>query len=289
MILREALRRGAQRLAAPGFEEASLEIEALLGHLLGWSRAQLYAHLDEEIPFPLERRLARWLRRRLSHEPLAYITHYREFFGLDFYVNRHVLIPRPESEMLVEKALEWVKKRFASLDAACLVADVGTGCGALAMALALHLPQARLYAIDSSLAALRVAARNLAKYRLRKRARLLHGDWLAPLPEPVDLLVANLPYVRESDWAGLAPEIRLFEPKEALVAGEDGLGKIWPFLAQAGRWLRVGGALFLEIGQGQGEAVLEIARSHFPCACLTLTPDLAGIPRVLGVETDPRG
>ena len=163
------------------------------------------------------------------------------------------------------------------------VADVGTGSGAIAVALALHLSQARIYATDVSPDALEVARINLRSHGLEQRVDLLAGDMLEPLPEAVDIIAANLPYVRDSDWAGLMPEIRDFEPKAALLGGSDGLDKIRLFLPQAVNKLRPQGLLLFEIGQGQGPAVLDLARHHFPSAEVNLVPDLAGIDRVVRV------
>jgi release factor glutamine methyltransferase len=159
------------------------------------------------------------------------------------------------------------------------------GSGAVAIALARHLPQARIYATDLSEEALEVARMNSGRHGVEEQVHLLAGDMLEPLPEAVDLIVANLPYVRNADLPGLMPEIREFEPLAALMAGEDGLEKIGRLLSQAGGKLLPHGAIMLEIGQGQGPAVLQMARKHFPGAMIDLLPDLGGIDRVLRVLT----
>ena len=279
MTRREALSRARQALLASG-NNAPLEGELLLRHTLKINRVQLYQDFEHEFDPRQEESLWQLVRRRLKGEPVAYITGYREFYGLDFHVNPSVLIPRPESELLVEKAL--------SLAQNCrqpVIADIGTGCGAIAISLALNLPQAKLYATDISAPALEVAQLNCQKHGVADRIHLLCGDMLEPLPEPVDFIVANLPYVKQSeiDTCG-------FEPTLSLNGGRDGLEKIQKLCHQVGGKLRPGGCLLLEIGQGQKKAVTSLLRRLFPSAKIEVTPDLAGIDRavslVLAKKTD---
>ena len=165
------------------------------------------------------------------------------------------------------------------------MADVGTGSGAIAIALALHLPHAMFYATDISPDALDVARINCRQHGVEKQVHLLVGDMLQPLPEPVDVIVANLPYVKDSDLPRLMPEIRDFEPTAALAGGADGLDQIRRLLSQAGQKLLPRGAIMLEIGLGQGPAALALARKHFTDSRIDLIPDLAGIDRVLCMLT----
>ncbi len=276
MTVREALTRAREILVANSIGDSALESELLLRHTLKASRAQLYLDYERELGTEAERAFWDLIRRRVSREPAAYITGHREFYGLDFHVDGNVLIPRPESELLVEQALELAGKRAIST-----IADVGTGCGAIAVSLALSLPQARVYATDISAAALEVALSNCQKHGVADRVRLLVGDMLDPLPEPVDLMVANLPYVRESELS-LVNTLD-FEPSLALNGGSDGLEKVRRLSAQAVNKLRPGGCLLLEIGHGQRKAVTTLLHSLFPAAGLEVTADLAGIDRVVSL------
>ena len=244
------------------------------------SRTGLYAELGQEFAPDKTETFWQLIGRRLAHEPTAYIVGRREFFGLDLYVDHRVLIPRPESELLVEKAIE-----LAPLGSPRrLLADIGTGSGAIAISLALNLPQSKIYATDASAAALEVAAVNCERHKVADQVWLLQGDMLAPLPQPVDLIVANLPYIEEGALGQLSAEIRWFEPMSALAGGADGLESIGRLLAQAGGKLRPQGCLVLEVGRGQAEAVTSLAESHFPHARVGLAPDLSGMGRAVIVE-----
>ena len=274
MTLKQALARARGILLVNNIEDAPLESELLVRHALGISRTQLYLDLDCE-PSP-EQEATFWhlIEHRLSHEPIAYILGHREFYGLDFCVDPSVLIPRPESELLVEKALQ-----LAQNYAAPIIAEVGTGCGAIAISLALNLPQAKIYATDISAPALKVALFNCQKHGVLDGICLLAGDMLDPLPEPVDLIVANLPYVKESEI-----DIAGFEPSVALNGGSDGLERIRQLCRQASDKLRSKGCLLLEIGQGQEKAVTTFLRSLFPSAEIKVAPDLSGVDRVISLR-----
>ena len=276
MTIKQALARARGVLVASNIEDASLETELLLREALKINRVQLYSELDRELIPEQREAFRRLIRRRLNHEPTAYITGHREFYGLDFFVAPAVLIPRPESELLVEKALE-----LAQDCASFTVAEVGTGCGAIAISLALSLPQAKIYATDISAAALKVALSNCQRHGVVDRVCLLAGDMLAPLPEPVDLIVANLPYVRESELSRI--NTAGFEPRLALNGGSDGLEKIRQLCLQINDKLRPGGCLLLEIGKGQGKAVTIFLRTLFPSASIQLAPDLDGIDRLVSL------
>jgi release factor glutamine methyltransferase len=221
------------------------------------------------------------IQRRIRHEPIAYITGHREFFGIEFYLDPRVAIPRPETELLVEQALELANSRFPR---SCIIADIGTGCGAIAIALASNLTQAKVYATDISAPALEVAAMNCQRHSLTGQVQLLQGDLLDPIPEPVHLVVANLPYVRDSEIAELSAESRLFEPMIALAGGDDGLKWIRKLLSQAGAKINRDGAILIEIGYDQGLAVTSLAREAFPGAVIRIIPDLDGHDRVVLLE-----
>ncbi len=271
MTRKESLSRARKALAANDIEYAPLESELLLRQALRISRFQLYLNLEHKLSPKQEESFRQLVKRRLKGEPTAYIIGHREFYGFDFWVNPGVLIPRPESELLVEKLLGLAQNRRAPI-----IADIGTGCGAIAISLALNIPQAKLYATDISAPALKVAQLNCQKHGVANRIRLLHSDMLEPLPEPVDFIVANLPYVKQSDI-----DTGGFEPVLALNGGSDGLRKIKRLCHQVNGKLHPGGYLLLEIGQGQKEAVTALLRRLLPLAEIEVTPDLSGIDRVV--------
>ena len=283
MTIGEALRQASQTLAPHSATDAHLEAETLLMHVLGIDRARLYASLGQELPHSDVEVLTRLVNRRVRKEPVAYITGHREFFGYDFQVAPGVLIPRPESELLVEETLDFVGGRFPGGDAA--IADVGTGSGAIAVSLALRLPNARVFAIDTSRRALEIAEVNCVRHGVEDRVHLLEGDLLSPLAEPVDVIVANLPYVTSAELGGLGDEIRMYEPSEALAGGADGLDEVRRLLQGAGDSLRPQGAVILEIAPAQAETAASLAGSAFPRATVELRRDLGGWDRVLKIRT----
>lgn len=280
----QALAWGAILLAEHGCEEAWLDAELLLGHVLGWERSRLLAHGERILSGEEEETFRRLLLRRAAHEPLAYILGRWEFFGLDLCVDRRVLIPRPETELLVELALRYARERMAAPASPFVFADVGTGSGAIAIALARSLPGAIVYALDRSGEALQVAAGNCARHQVADRVMLRQGDLLAPLGRPVDCIVANLPYVRSDERGQLPPEIACYEPWAALDGGPDGLVYIRRLLAQAGRYLATEGAIFLEIGAAQGSEAMAAAQCAFPKANVHLYRDYGGHDRVVAVQ-----
>jgi release factor glutamine methyltransferase len=268
MTLKQALSHARRIL---NIDDAPLECELLLGHALKINRVQLYLNLDHELSPEQEETFWHLVRRRLNAEPAAYITGHREFYGLDFYIDHRVFIPRPETELLVEKTVN-----IAQHYPVATIAEIGTGCGAIAICLALNLPQVRIYATDASADALEVASLNCQKHGVA--IYLLHGDMLAPLPEPIDLIVANLPYVRESELD------HTFEPLLALNGGSDGLEAIRQLCRQLSHQLQPRGHLLLEIGQGQVTAVTSLLHELFPGAKIEVTPDLGGIDRVVSLK-----
>ena len=274
------LQRATQTLDHYGIEDPRLEAELLLRHLLKLDRARFYADLGQELTAEQIEHLNGLIQRRTRHEPMAYIIGYKEVFGIEFYVDRRVLIPRPETESLVEQTLELAN----SHPRPCLIADVGTGCGAIAIALASNLPQTKVYATDISAPALEVAAINCQRHGVGDRVFLLQGNLLEPIPELLDLIVANLPYVKNSDIAELSAEIKLFEPLLALAGGADGLKWIRKLLSQAKDKLRPNGAIVVEVGYDQGTAVTDLARGLIPGAEVRIVPDLSGHDRVAIIE-----
>jgi len=278
--LAQALHEATEALRAAGIEDARLEAEVLLRHTLHLDRAHLYARLQEDLSPADQAAFHSLLARRLAREPTAYIVGQREFYGLDLETTPAALIPRPETELLVEEALARAR-RFERP----LIVDVGTGNGAIAVALAVHLPQAVLVAIDLSREALALAVRNARRHGVEGRIIFLQADLLAPLAQTVDLIVANLPYVRSGDWEALPPEIREHEPRAALDGGPDGLREIERLLEQAPSCLRAGGSLLVELGPPQAAPALALARRCFPGAAARILPDAAGLDRLLAVDT----
>ena len=277
MILRECLSYGRKILASSDIEYPFLESELLLRQALKLSRVQLYLDFDCELSPEQENTFWGLVKRRLQGEPTAYIIGHREFYGLDFDVDPSVLIPRPETELLVEKTVSLAKSYSLPV-----IADIGTGCGAIAISLALKLPRARLCAADISASALKVARANRLKHGVTGRVSLLQGNMLEPLPEPVDFIVSNLPYVREKEI-----DAGNFEPVLALNGGADGLESIRRLCYQIGGKLRPGGYLLLEIGQGQKRIISTLLRSLCPLAEIEVTPDLSGIDRVVSAVLAP--
>ncbi len=278
--MRELLAWATTCLTEASIESPQLDAEVLLAHSLGTARSTLYASLDEKPQKATEETFRALVARRIRHEPVAYITGRKEFFGLDLQVDRRVLIPRPETETLVEVALTIARqKRVPRL------AEVGVGSGAVAVALAVNLPCAEIYAIDSSADALVVAESNCRNHHVLDRVHLLLGDLLEPLPEAVALIVSNLPYVARHELEGLAPDITQYEPLIALDGGPDGLDLFRRVLKQAGPRLQPSGMICLEIGATQASAVNDLARIHFPAATVALVRDLAGLDRVAIIVT----
>lgn len=281
MTIKEALKKASQALASSSIEDALLEAEVLMMHVLDIDRAKLYIGLEDELSPRDEGAYSQLLIRRLSHEPIFYIIGHREFFGHDFCVAPGALIPRAESELLVERALDFATDLSGQEP---IIADIGTGCGAIAICLSLLLPQARVYATDISTQALQIARVNCLRHGVEQRVHLLEGDLVDPLPEQVHMIVANLPYIRDGELEGLSAEIRFFEPVEALLGGPDGLGKVRQLLAEAGGKLRPGGLILVEVGASQWRAAASLARGLFPLAGVELARDLGGRDRVLTVK-----
>lgn len=260
-----ALEAAVDGMRAAGVETPSLDAELLLAEATGWDRAALAASPEAEIPPPAARRFGEMVRRRLRREPVAYIVGRRGFRRIELDVDPRVLIPRPETELLVELALELAPRS---------VLDVGTGSGAVALAIADELPGCEVTATDTSAAALEVARGNAERLGLAARVRLLAGT--VPKDGEFDLLVANLPYVAALDWPTLQPEVTEWEPREALLAGPDGLDAIRTFLDAEPEAKCVA----LEVGEGQAAAVAGMVETA-GFGTVEMRKDLAGIERVV--------
>ncbi len=286
MNLREALTSARDRLNAAGIYNADLEAEALLRHVLSLDRAALLQRLKDPLPGPSETEYQALIRRRLNSEPTAYIVGHREFYYLDFEVTPATLIPRPETEHVVEAALEFARPRLlAHATDGLRIVDLGTGCGAVAITLCSELPGAEIYATDISPEALEVARRNARRHGVLERIAFRQGDLLEPIDQPVDLITANLPYVTSDDWAALPPELRDHEPRVAFDGGADGMDLVRRLFAQAPAYLRPRGAICLEFGADQAAPLKAEAQAVFPDAGFNIRNDLAGLPRVLVIQT----
>ena len=283
MILGDALQSATQTLLRKGIDDASAEAEILLGHVLGISKTQLYTEPEKALTSTEISQLWSLIQRRLNHEPAAYILGHCEFYGIDLLLDCHTFIPRPETELLVEQAVE-LAHRISQPGKGITIADVGTGCGAIAVSLAMALPQAQIYATDISARALQVAEMNCQRHAVSSHVELLQGNLLEPLSQPVDMIVANLPYIKDCEFKDLSPEIIDFEPTSALAGGLNGLDEIQRMLEQMPGKLSREGSFLLEIGQGQGRVVTSLIKGQFQQANIELISDLGGIERVVKVR-----
>ena len=281
----QTLARAEQRRSAQS-GSARLDAQLLLAHVLGVERSILYAY-PERLLIPQQARdYLALIGRRARGEPVAYLTGHQEFYGLDYLVDSRVLIPRPETELLVEAALAAIRTRLRAGNMP-LVADIGTGSGIIPITLALQEPHLRyLYATDISRDALAVAALNSHAHHVEERVRLLHGDLLEPLPEPVDILIANLPYVGVEEMEQLEPDVRAFEPHLALFSGPKGLDlftHLFTDIVQSGKLLPEA-QILLEIGYQQRDPLTQLIRQHCPGATVVFEKDDAGWDRVCIVQ-----
>jgi release factor glutamine methyltransferase len=275
VTLHDATARAASRLAAAGIpsEEADLDAQLLAAQVLGWDRTRLIASWRDPAPQEFAAAYEALVRRRERREPVSQILGQREFWGLTFEVTSDVLTPRPETEGIVEAVKALVPR-------ADLIYDVGTGSGCLAVALALEFPAARVIASDISGAALAIARRNAERHAVAGRVLFLHGSHLPP-GNRVDVLVSNPPYVPDSERDSLPPEVRDFEPGEALFAGQDGLDMIRWLVSDAPARLAPAGWLIFECGAGQAAAIREMIARAPGLELVDIRRDLAGIPRTV--------
>jgi len=288
MTLGQALQQATNIFNSNNIEDAQLEARILLGYLLKLSTAALYTEIKQNLNGEQEKNFRLLIERRLHREPTAYILNQKEFYGLDFYVDNRVLIPRPETELLVEEALKFVHSRAnypTSRGKRLLAADIGTGCGNIAICLALEIANIEIFAVDLSSAALEVARLNCERHKVNEKITLLRGNLLEPLTTTVDLIAANLPYIKSSELDTLDPEIVLFEPRIALNGGKEGLKWISQLLTQAKEKMQPGGCLIIEIGNEQEYSVVNLINQHLPNATVELVSDSNNIKRVVKINT----
>ncbi len=309
--INHALKIAVPRLLKAGCDTPQLDAELLLAHTLTQERTWLYLYPTHTLTALQQENFLDCITRREQREPLAYIVGHKAFFGLDFLVNSHVLIPRPETEHLVETALELRasltsvtpgrrraqdpmlpggNERLQSSNEALSITgqnrrlkivDVCTGSGCIAVTLVRHLAQAMVTAIDISPEALAVAKQNAARYDVLSQITFVEGDLLQPVTESVDLIVSNPPYVSQPELAVARPEVQQYEPSLALAGGVVGLAVIKRLLQQAQERLKPKGCLLVEIGYEQGPAVKQLAQVHFPHGKVSIKKDLAGLDRLL--------
>ena len=281
--LRDVIQETHRTLESAGIPDARLEAEVMVMDVMRMPRQSIFAEQESQVSEQQQQSLSAIVERRLTREPLAYILNYREFYGVNLLVNPDVLIPRPETETMVEHALFMALMGMESRE--LVIADIGTGTGAIAINLAIHLPAARIYATDAYDATLDVAAYNIRMHNVADRITLLKGDLLEPLPEPVDVITANLPYLPTDRIPTLQPEVQ-WEPVAALDGGPGGIDLIGRLLKQAaaGDRIRPHGVILLELDPEQIPEARSLATNAFPDAEITVEPDLAGLGRLLVVS-----
>lgn len=282
MRILEVIQKTTVYFEKQGIESPRLTIELLLAHLLKNKRMALYLEFERELDEATLAKLREMVKRRVAGEPLQYITGEVEFCGLKLLVDKRVLIPRPETELLVEAVAERLKAESGERKAGVKVVDVGTGSGCIAIALAKKLPEAEITAVDVSPEALEVARWNGKLHQIEKNVRFLESDLLQELPSSfvVEAIVSNPPYIADGELAKLPKEVRDFEPVRALAAGEDGLKVIRRLVMDARRILSPSGFMALEIGAGQRKAVEDIfGQQGF--AVVEVVKDLQGHERVI--------
>jgi len=285
MDVRATLREGIARLRAAKVPSDTLAAELLLMHALGRDRTWLYSYPETSLEPAATEKYFALIARRAAGEPTQYLTGKQEFWGLEFEVNPAVLIPRPETEHVIEVALERLGARGTAPP--LRIADVGTGSGCIAVALARELPQAELFGTDISAAALEVAARNAARHGVSDRIHFINCDLLSGVADSetqFDLIVSNPPYVARDDAGQLQREVREHEPAEALFGGPTGVEIYSRLIAEAGPLLRIGGILVLELGYNSAPHVSTLLTPHLGWNNVKIANDLAGIPRVIAAK-----
>lgn len=281
ITIAEAIREGAQVFHDAGLAEARREAGGLLQHVIGRDRTFVLAHPEQQLSQVQLQTFRELLKRRACGEPLQYLTAHQSFYGLDFEVARGVLIPRPETELLVELALEMIQGTGAPS-----ICDVGTGSGCIAITLLHERKDAYAVSIDISAAAIEIAKRNALRHQVESRLTFVHANCfssLSPAEFSFDLIVSNPPYLAETDFADLQREVRDHEPLEALAGGQDGLDVVRRLLRESGAFLKPGGHLLIEIGFNQSAAVESFLEKQEWLA-KGIRPDLQGIPRVVVLQ-----
>ena len=284
MTIREKINAARARLAAAGIDhgEAGRDANLLARHVLGWDRAMVMTRENDEATADFVARYDPLVERRARREPAAYIRGVQEFWSRDFMVTPAVLIPRPETELVVEEFLARLPEDLPNRKQR--VADIGTGSGCIAVTVAAERPYVDVIATDISEDALRVAKQNAAMHGVADRIAFRTAAYLTGAPEQFDFILANPPYVTERDYQNLAPEVREYEPAMALVSGEDGFRDIRQIVDLSTAYLAPGGTLLMEIGYDQADAVADLVQSFPALTLASIANDLQNIPRVAIIE-----
>ena len=266
-------------LKRAGIDAPALTADLLTGFALGWDRVRILSHPEQEIDDAARERVRDLVRRRAGGEPLQYLTGEQEFYGLAFRVTPAVLVPRPETEILVEQAIALMRRRASP---GLRFADIGTGSGCIAVSVACHVPEALGWAVDISAAALAVARENARRHGVADRIRFVRSDFLACFPEKpcLDFVLCNPPYVALDDYDSLPPEVKNHEPHEALFGGPSGMDAVRRLVPEAAARLAAGGSLLLEAGAGQAERIARLMENE-GLSLRAVVNDLQGIPRCL--------
>ena len=280
MNVKETLNITSQELMKTGSPDAKLEAEVLLRHVLKIDRATMFSELEENLSEDSVNNITALVKRRIQREPLAYITGTKEFYGLMFEVSEDVLIPRPETELLVDMAI--TKAKLLKKNEITIV-DVGTGSGAIAVSLAVNIPNSSVIAVDLSKSALEMADENRRAHGMYSRVKLRLGNLLDPVTDNIDILVSNPPYIRKDRLAFLQDEV-LKEPLMALDGGEDGLTLIKELLSQARDKMASTSVILFEIDSDQGAEAAKISKSYFPLGEVTVLRDLNNDDRAVQIE-----
>ena len=281
ITIADAIREGAAIFNDAGLAEARREAGGLLQHVIGRDRTFVLSHPEQQLTEDQLQTFQELIKRRAAGEPLQYLTAQQSFFGLEFEVTAGVLIPRPETELLVELALETIQGTQAPR-----ICDVGTGSGCIAISLLHERKDAHAIAIDISAAAIEIAKRNAVRHQVESRLTFVHANCFSSLSQAefsFDLIVSNPPYLAEDDFPGLQREVKDHEPREALAGGPDGLDVVRRLLSESDSFLKPGGHLLIEIGFNQASAVQSLIEER-EWLGKGIKPDLQGIPRVVVLQ-----
>lgn len=286
--IRDVLKWAIAALKEAGIDSPRIDADTLLAFVLACDRARLYTNPDEVLDDNAIDRYERLIHERSGHVPLQYITHHVEFMSLDFTVDERVLIPRQDTEILVETVLKITHDKQYS-DKRTIIMDMGTGSGNIAVSLARNLSNVEIYASDISRDALNVAKVNIQKHEVGDKLHLLYGDLFDAFcdhveKKSVDFVVSNPPYIEESEWKTLQPEIKDHEPREALIGGKDGLCFYRCIIREAPDWLTPEGYLVIEIGETQADAVIELMKNEDRYEDIKVIKDLQGKERVISAR-----
>ena len=286
MNIREILQQTTLSFAESGLGTPRLDAEVLLSHCLGADRTGLYSNEEEQIDEELREEFRRLVARRRQGEPIAYIVREKEFWSLSFEVDDRVLVPRPETEIIVEEVLAICK---AVKGKVLRILEIGAGSGVISVSLASELKEALFWATDISEGALAVAERNAARHGVSGRITFLRGDLFAPVSGSFHIIVSNPPYIPEDEFDGLPPDIRQFEPRVALVGGSDGIEVHRKLIRQAVSFLEEGGWIFLEIGAGQRRRTEQILKTVGSYDEIGFRKDYGGADRVVRARRKATG